>query len=121
MPKIHPFLLVRHPAEEAMNFTPRCSRTRRPEKSCVNGDAGPGPKGSVMVASFELDGVPFTALNGGPMIQVHRAVCSSSLQGPARGRPLLGKAFARGTPALALAEGQVRLSWQIVPSALRGF
>jgi predicted 3-demethylubiquinone-9 3-methyltransferase (glyoxalase superfamily) len=30
------------------------------------GEAGPGKPGSVMVVAFELDGQPFTALNGGP-------------------------------------------------------
>ena len=30
------------------------------------GDAGPGPKGSLMTATFELDGQEFMALNGGP-------------------------------------------------------
>jgi len=30
------------------------------------GDAGPGPKGQVMTLSFQLDGLTFMALNGGP-------------------------------------------------------
>ena len=38
------------------------------------GDAGPGPKGSVMTISFELDGQPFTALNGGPQFPFTEAV-----------------------------------------------
>jgi predicted 3-demethylubiquinone-9 3-methyltransferase (glyoxalase superfamily) len=33
------------------------------------GDAGPGPKGSVMSVIFQLEGQDFYALNGGPMFQ----------------------------------------------------
>ena len=35
------------------------------------GEAGPGPKDSVMTAAFQLDGQDFVALNGGPQIQIH--------------------------------------------------
>jgi predicted 3-demethylubiquinone-9 3-methyltransferase (glyoxalase superfamily) len=38
------------------------------------GDAGPGPKGSVMIAVFELEGQRFTALNGGPHSKFTEAV-----------------------------------------------
>ena len=38
------------------------------------GDAGPGPKGSVMVAEFELDGEKFVALNGGPKFKFTEAI-----------------------------------------------
>jgi hypothetical protein len=34
----------------------------------------PGPKGSVMVAEFELDGQKFTALNGGPRFKFTEAI-----------------------------------------------
>ena len=37
------------------------------------GDAGPGPKGSVMVVGFELEGRRFTALNGGPVYKLTEA------------------------------------------------
>ena len=38
------------------------------------GDAGPGPKGTVMVVNFELDGQKFMALNGGPMFTFSPAI-----------------------------------------------
>jgi predicted 3-demethylubiquinone-9 3-methyltransferase (glyoxalase superfamily) len=46
------------------------------------GEAGPRPAGTVMVVSFELDGQPFTALNGGPEFTFDEAIsfqvdCSS--------------------------------------------
>jgi predicted 3-demethylubiquinone-9 3-methyltransferase (glyoxalase superfamily) len=38
------------------------------------GDAGPGTPGSAMTVSFELDGRPFVALNGGPQFPFTEAV-----------------------------------------------
>ena len=38
------------------------------------GDAGPGPKGEVMVVEFELRGQKFTALNGGPQFKFDEAI-----------------------------------------------
>lgn len=38
------------------------------------GDTGPGPSGRVMVVAFELDGQPFTALNGGPHFKFTEAI-----------------------------------------------
>jgi predicted 3-demethylubiquinone-9 3-methyltransferase (glyoxalase superfamily) len=38
------------------------------------GDAGPGPKGSIMTVHFELEGQEFIALNGGPDFRFTEAV-----------------------------------------------
>jgi predicted 3-demethylubiquinone-9 3-methyltransferase (glyoxalase superfamily) len=38
------------------------------------GSAGPRPEGSVMTVSFELNGKPFVALNGGPDFTFNEAV-----------------------------------------------
>jgi len=38
------------------------------------GDAGPGPKGSVMTAAFHMDGQDFVALNGGPQYKFTPAI-----------------------------------------------
>jgi predicted 3-demethylubiquinone-9 3-methyltransferase (glyoxalase superfamily) len=38
------------------------------------GEAGPGPKGTVTVATFELDGQGFMALNGGPEFSFSPAI-----------------------------------------------
>ncbi|HEV3104859.1 MAG TPA: VOC family protein, partial [Trinickia sp.] len=53
-------------AEEAMNFYTSVFKRSKPGDIMRYGDAGPGPKGAVMSASFELDGQEFIALNGGP-------------------------------------------------------
>jgi predicted 3-demethylubiquinone-9 3-methyltransferase (glyoxalase superfamily) len=37
-------------------------------------DAGPGPAGSVVTVDFQLDGTPFTAINGGPRFPFTEAI-----------------------------------------------
>jgi predicted 3-demethylubiquinone-9 3-methyltransferase (glyoxalase superfamily) len=38
------------------------------------GDAGPGPKGTVMTARFRLEGQEFITLNGGPLFKFTEAI-----------------------------------------------
>ncbi len=38
------------------------------------GEAGPLPAGTVLTASFELEGMQFTALNGGPEFKFNEAI-----------------------------------------------
>jgi predicted 3-demethylubiquinone-9 3-methyltransferase (glyoxalase superfamily) len=66
MKKITPFLWFNGNAEEAMNFYVSVFKTSRILSVSRYGDAGPGPKGTVMTANFELNGQEFVALNGGP-------------------------------------------------------
>ena len=74
MQKITPFLWFDNQAEEAMNFYLSIFKNSK-QLSCTRyGDAGPGPKGTVLVASFELDGQEFMALNGGPRFKFTEAV-----------------------------------------------
>jgi predicted 3-demethylubiquinone-9 3-methyltransferase (glyoxalase superfamily) len=53
-------------AEDAVNFYTSIVKNSKILSATRYGDAGPGPKGSLMVASFLLDGQEFMALNGGP-------------------------------------------------------
>ena len=78
MPKITPCLWFDDQAEEAAQFYTAIfpnsritSITRYPE---AGQEVHGRPAGSVMVAGFELDGQPFTALNGGPIFQFNEAV-----------------------------------------------
>src|SRR6266446_6305316 len=66
MQKITPFLWFDDNAEEAMNFYVSIFKNSKVGSVTRYGDAGPGPKGSVMSATFELEGEGFYALNGGP-------------------------------------------------------
>jgi predicted 3-demethylubiquinone-9 3-methyltransferase (glyoxalase superfamily) len=63
---ITPFLWFDTQAEDAANYYVSLFPNSKIKQVSRYGDAGPGPKGSVMVASFELDGQSFTAMNGGP-------------------------------------------------------
>src|SRR5258707_15534728 len=65
MQKITPMLWFDGKAEEAAKFYVSVFKNSKMGKVVRYGDAGPGPKGSVMVASFEANGQEFTALNGG--------------------------------------------------------
>jgi predicted 3-demethylubiquinone-9 3-methyltransferase (glyoxalase superfamily) len=66
MQKITPFLWFDGNAEEAMNFYVSVFKNSKVVSVMRYGEAGPGPKGTVMGATFQLDGQQFHALNGGP-------------------------------------------------------
>lgn len=53
-------------AEEAMNFYTAIFKNSKVNSITRYGEAGPGKKGSVLTASFEVEGKEFLALNGGP-------------------------------------------------------
>jgi predicted 3-demethylubiquinone-9 3-methyltransferase (glyoxalase superfamily) len=74
MQKITPFLWFDTQAEQAVNFYVSIFKNSRTKKVVRYGDAGPGPTGSVMTASFELNGQEFVALNGGPHYQMSPAI-----------------------------------------------
>ena len=64
--KISPALWFDNNAEEAVDFYISIFRNSKINKILRYGKAGPGPEGTVMTISFELDGEEFTAINGGP-------------------------------------------------------
>jgi len=72
--KITPFLWFDDNAEEAINFYVSIFRNSRIVRTSRYGDAGPGPKGTVMSATFELEGQTFQALNGGPHFKFTPAI-----------------------------------------------
>jgi predicted 3-demethylubiquinone-9 3-methyltransferase (glyoxalase superfamily) len=74
MQKINPFLWFDDQAEEAMNFYISIFPNSKVLNVSRYGEAGPGPKGTVMVASFELDGQKFMALNGGPQFKFNESI-----------------------------------------------
>ena len=53
-------------AEEAVTLYTSVVKNSKILSMVRNGDSGPGPKGSLLVATFLLDGQEFMALNGGP-------------------------------------------------------
>ncbi|PYP96613.1 MAG: hypothetical protein DMD38_08385 [Gemmatimonadetes bacterium] len=71
--KITPFLWFDTQAEEAAQFYVSIFQNSKILQVSRYGDAGPGPKGSVMVVNFQLAGQEFTALNGGPLFKFSEA------------------------------------------------
>src|SRR5690348_278964 len=67
MQKITPCLWFDDNAEEAMNFYASIFNNSEITGVTRYGEAGPGPKGSVMSVTAVLDGEEFMALNGGPV------------------------------------------------------
>lgn len=72
--KITTFLWFDGNAEEAVNFYTSVFKNSKIRHIVRYGDSGPGPKGSVMIIDFELDGEQFTALNGGPEFKFNEAI-----------------------------------------------
>ncbi|MDQ2856401.1 MAG: VOC family protein [Acidobacteriota bacterium] len=72
--KITTFLWFDNNAEEAVNFYVSIFKNSKVLGTVRNGDAGPGPKGSVLTFAFQLDGQEFTALNGGPHFKFTEAI-----------------------------------------------
>jgi predicted 3-demethylubiquinone-9 3-methyltransferase (glyoxalase superfamily) len=120
MQKITPFLWFDKEAEEAARFYVSVFPNSRIVKTVRYGEAGPGPTGSVMTVAFELNGVPFTALNGGPLFHFSEATsfvvnCQSQSEVDA----LWEKLSAGGAPGrCGWLKDKYGLSWQVVPTAL---
>jgi predicted 3-demethylubiquinone-9 3-methyltransferase (glyoxalase superfamily) len=74
MKKITPFLWFDGKAEEAVTFYTSVFKNCKILSMTRYGEAGPGPKGTVMSATFELAGQEFIALNGGPMFTFSPAI-----------------------------------------------
>ena len=120
MQKITPFLWFDNQAEEAMKFYTSIFKNSKIGRVTRYGDAGPGPKGTVMSATFELDGQEFMALNGGPLFKFSPAIsfyvnCKTQKQVD----ELWAKLSAGGkTERCGWLTDKFGLSWQIIPSIL---
>jgi predicted 3-demethylubiquinone-9 3-methyltransferase (glyoxalase superfamily) len=120
MQKITPFLWFDGKAEEAMNFYVSIFKNSKVISVSRYGEAGPGPKGSVMGATFELDGQRFFALNGGPEFNFTPAIsffvnCETQREVD----ELWEKLSAGGEKQrCGWLKDKYGLSWQIVPTIL---
>src|SRR6187397_401210 len=78
MQKITPFLWFENQAEEAVNFYTSVFKNSKMGKVSrydeASSKASGRPAGSLMTASFQLDGQEFIALNGGPHFKFTEAV-----------------------------------------------
>lgn len=120
MQKITPFLWFNTQAEEAANFYVSIFKNSEIETVSRYGDAGPGPKGSVMIVQFQLEGQRFTALNGGPIFTFTPAISLLvDCQTQDEVDDLWQKLSTGGRPdRCGWLTDKYGLSWQIIPSAL---
>jgi predicted 3-demethylubiquinone-9 3-methyltransferase (glyoxalase superfamily) len=118
--KITPCLWFDTEAEEAANLYTSIFNNSRIVQVTRYGWAGPRPEGMVMTVSFELDGQPFVALNGGPEFTFNEAL---SLQVNCESQDEVDEFWTK------LSEGgeegpcgwlkdRYGVSWQIVPTLL---
>jgi predicted 3-demethylubiquinone-9 3-methyltransferase (glyoxalase superfamily) len=120
MQKITPFLWFNDKAEEAVNFYVSIFKKSKIISVSRFGDAGPGPKGSVMSMTFQIEGQVFYALNGGPAFTFTPAIslfvnCESQQEVD----ELWEKLSAGGKKdRCGWLKDKYGLSWQIIPTVL---
>jgi predicted 3-demethylubiquinone-9 3-methyltransferase (glyoxalase superfamily) len=120
MQKITPFLWFDGKAEEAANFYTSIFKNSKILNIARYGEAGPGPKGSVMAVTFQLEGQEFIALNGGPQYTFTPAISllvNCETQAEVDG--LWTKLTSGGGKEVQCGwlQDKFGLSWQIVPKA----
>ena len=120
MQKITPFLWFDDKAEEAVNFYASIFKKSKIGIVSRYGEAGPGPKGSVMSVTFRLEGQEFMALNGGPHFKFSPAIsffvhCKTQEEVD----DLWERLSAGGEKQrCGWLKDKYGLSWQIIPTAL---
>lgn len=118
-PKISPFLWFDGQAEEAAKLYVSLFEGSEILSTSRYGEAGPGPKGSVMVVEFQLAGQHFMALNGGPMFKHSEAF---SLVVNADGQEEVDRLWKKLTADggeeshCGWLKDRFGVSWQIVPT-----
>jgi predicted 3-demethylubiquinone-9 3-methyltransferase (glyoxalase superfamily) len=118
--KITPFLWFNGQAEEAMSFYVSIFKNSKIEGVSRYGAGGPGPKGSVMTAIVQLEGLEFVALSGGPMYSFTPAIsfhvkCETQQEVD----ELWEKLSAGGEKSrCGWLKDKFGVSWQIIPTAL---
>ena len=120
MQKITPFLWFDGKAEEAANFYISIFKGSKILNIARYGEAGPGPKGTVMTATFQLEGQDFIALNGGPQYTFSPAISFFvNCETQAEVDELWDNLSAGGSQLqCAWLKDKFGIFWQIVPRAL---
>ncbi len=121
MSRISPFLWYDSEAEAAAQLYVSIFPNSKITSVSRYGEAGPGKPGSAMTVSFELDGLPVTALNGGPHFKLTEAFsmsvdCADQTEVDRYWNALIEDG---GQPSrCGWLKDRFGLSWQIVPRAL---
>lgn len=120
MHKITPFLWFDDNAEQAAEFYASIFPESQIVSTSRYGEAGPGPAGTAMTVTFQLQGQEFTALNGGPQFEFTEAIsfvvnCETQEEVD----ELWEKLSDGGEEGqCGWLKDRFGLSWQIVPSVL---
>ena len=117
--RITPMLWFDGQAEEAANFYVSVFKNASITDIARYGRNMPGVEGTVMVVSFEIDGQPFTALNGGPQFKFSEAISFVvNCQGQQEVDYYWDKLIAGGGSAQQCGwlKDKYGLSWQVVPT-----
>jgi predicted 3-demethylubiquinone-9 3-methyltransferase (glyoxalase superfamily) len=124
MQPIQPFLWFDTQAEDAVNFYVSIFKDSKIHGTHRHGEGGPHPAGTVMAVSFELNGLRFIALNGGPQFKFTEAV---SFLIPAETQEEIDELWEKlcsggGEPGqCGWLKDKYGLSWQVAPPILNAF
>jgi predicted 3-demethylubiquinone-9 3-methyltransferase (glyoxalase superfamily) len=124
--RISPCLWFDDQAEQAAQFYTGIFPNSRIVAIARYGHAGTEihgrPPGSVMTVAFELDGVPFTALNGGPVFSFNEAISFQVYCDSQQEIDHYWNSLKEGGPEAAQQCGWLKdrygASWQVVPRAI---
>ena len=128
MQRINPYLWFNDQAEDAANFYVEVFNNRPGTHAAAKvlnvaryGEAGPGKPGTAMTVNFELDGLGFIALNGGPQFTFTEAVsffvhCGSQQEVDHFWNALIGDGGEESQ--CGWLKDRFGLSWQIIPDRL---
>ena len=124
--RIQPCLWFDDQAEEAAKYYTGIFKNSKIGEITHYGEAGrethKRPPGSVLTVAFELDGQPFTALNGGPEFKFNEAVSFQIMcQDQKEVDYYWEKLTVGGDPSAQVCgwlKDKYGVSWQVVPSIL---
>lgn len=119
--KITPCLWFDNNAEEAIEFYCSVFKNSRLISVMRNGEGGPGPKGSLLAARFEIEGQQIEVINGGPVFKLSEAVslavrCHDQQEVDFYWAKLIEGGGAESQ--CGWLKDRFGLSWQIVPGVL---
>jgi len=116
--QIKPFLWFNDNAEEAVQFYVSVFRNAKAGTVTRWGEGGPGKPGSVLTATFTIDGIEFVALNGGPQ---HPFTDAISFVVPCESQAEIDEMWAKLTAGgtevrCGWLKDRFGVSWQVVPA-----
>ncbi len=118
MQQIKPFLWFNDNAEEAVQFYVSVFRNAKAGTVTRWGEGGPGKPGSVLTATFTIEGIEFVALNGGPQ---HPFTDAISFVVPCESQAEIDEMWAKLTAGgtevrCGWLKDRFGVSWQVVPA-----